>query len=95
MTDLEYNVKPVFNLTTNKMQYNGDYNGMKIKNMPTFAHISNLIINNKSIICFGRTDAVGVVGLGEKEFNYKLDNFRHCFYDGEDEVYKHCKFEKG
>ena len=24
-----------------------------------------------------------------------LNQFHHCLYDGEEEVYKHCKFEKG
>ena len=95
MTDIEYNVQPMFNSTTNRMQYNGDYDDLKIKNMPTFSHVSNVIMNKKSIIRFGRTDAVGVVELGDKEFTYKFDDFRHCFYDGNDEVYKHCRFEKG
>lgn len=95
MTDIEYNVQPRYNRITNRMQYNGNYNNIDIKNMPTFSHMSNVIMNRKNIIKFGRTDAVGVVGFGEKEFTYKFDNFRHCFYDENDEVYKHCRFEKG
>ena len=95
MTDIEYNIQPMFNSVTNRMQYTGEYDNVKIENMPTFSHVSNVIIDKQSIISFGRTDAVGVVELGEKEFRYKFDNFRHCFYDGEEEVYKHCLFEKG
>jgi hypothetical protein len=93
MTDIEYNVQPIYNDNTNRMQYNGDYNDIKIKNMPTFSHVSSVIIDKKSIIKFGRTDAVGVVGLGEKEFMYKFDDFRHCFYDGDDACRSRCDGE--
>ena len=95
MTDIQYNVQPIFNSSTGRMLYNGDYDSIKIKNMPTFAHMSNIIMRNKNIIRFGLTNAVGVVSFGDKEFNYKFDDFRHCFYDGEKELYKHCRFESG